>query len=547
MNKYTTARKGIIIACTCFFISSAIAYSVDFQKAFVPFSGDLERTISASTIHYDGSRGGKKAIEEDPPSGVCIGMGDYPCICTNCDCCTTDLPPCKASPVLAGGAYERQDTDFVLQGKGFSYDFTRYYYSSNKDIGSAGLAWKTRLDTGLVIVGDTKASFQTPQSTVAFTGTASAICEDKYTVADNSRIMLIKGELLTGGECYYVVYDYDNERKYIFYKNQLHNDQYEKRGLLQSECDYYNNCWVYTYEDLSENGSLAPIRVDNISQGLSTGVWARFYYIKPIEYTLEEDLEPYVLFEIHDNYKRQWSYSYNVHMVNYQQHVYVFIAVEGAYPRLEYVYGPDGSSTLWYYEYYSRSDYNYFYRARPGFLTSVADRTGRIVAEIDYYTPEQNNPLSHELSRVKEVRNEEGTLHYDYPAATCRHYSNEGFCEVGNKTVNNSPYSFDIDLYSGHIKKVTNPDGSSQQYCYNIMNKIAYYRDESGNYTRYENDSPTGALIEIRRNACPLLEGTCTPTTGACADNELVWNYEYEYDDTIPINMPVKLKTILAS
>ncbi|OGF67020.1 MAG: hypothetical protein A2Y62_05020 [Candidatus Fischerbacteria bacterium RBG_13_37_8] len=47
-----------------------------------------------------------------------------------------------------------------MQGKGFPYQFTRYYLSANKNIGSLGLAWYSNLDIGLVVVGDSKAYFQ---------------------------------------------------------------------------------------------------------------------------------------------------------------------------------------------------------------------------------------------------------------------------------------------------------------------------------------------------------------------------------------------------
>ena len=172
-----------------FLITSSTA--VDLQKSFVPFTGERILRFSASTIQYDPELFGKVTpTEEEPPPGICIGSGGHPCICTNCKCCTSDCPPCKSSPVLSGGVYQRIDTDFSLPGRGFSYDFNRHHYSSGKNIASLGIAWSSPLDTALIIVGETRAYFQFEQTTVEFDGNRSANCADIYHALNYSRRML---------------------------------------------------------------------------------------------------------------------------------------------------------------------------------------------------------------------------------------------------------------------------------------------------------------------------------------------------------------------
>src|SRR4030042_1518276 len=160
MNTIARINACCLVIILIVLLCQQAVYAVNVQNSLIPFSGDISKRYTASTVHFDQSKYRGSFIEEAPPEGVCIGSGDYPCICTNCKCCTTECRPCKTSPVISGSGYERVETDLVVQGKGFPYQFTRYYLSANKNIGSLGLAWYSNLDIGLVVVGDLKAYFQ---------------------------------------------------------------------------------------------------------------------------------------------------------------------------------------------------------------------------------------------------------------------------------------------------------------------------------------------------------------------------------------------------
>ena len=319
-----------------FLITSSIA--VDLQKSFVPFTGERILRFSASTIQYDPELFGKVTpTEEEPPPGICIGSGGHPCICTNCKCCTSECPPCKSSPVLSGGVYQRIDTDFSLPGRGFSYDFSRHYYSSGKNIASLGIAWSSPLDTALIIVGEQRAYFQFEQTTVEFDGNRSANCADFYHTLNYSRKMLLKGVELADG-CNYLLIDYDNERKYYFYKDQLlENSPYPLKGLLKKVCDYNGNCWLYKYKDWSDTGTIAPMiapeRVDNTSLDIEgndapNNVWAKFYY-SPLEFPYPDtDSFIQLIDHIEDSNGRTWYYTYNVEVINAQQQHYMFVGAQ---------------------------------------------------------------------------------------------------------------------------------------------------------------------------------------------------------------------------
>jgi hypothetical protein len=225
-----------------------------------------------SSSCYEKKQRERRSQEQAPPNPQDdFSSGGWYSNCNDDNCCTTDCPPCKASPVLTGGSYERNDVDFTLQGKGFSFDFTRYYYSSNRNIGSIGLAWTTRLDRALIIVGSLseRAYFQTGQNSIEFVKISTPTCSDCYEVVDKKKTMLIKSETI-GTINYYVLYDYDAERKYVFFKSVVGGEP-SSRGLLKAECDYYKNCWVYRYEEIKE-GALAPKCIynwsgDNFDQG----------------------------------------------------------------------------------------------------------------------------------------------------------------------------------------------------------------------------------------------------------------------------------------
>jgi Domain of unknown function (DUF6531) len=557
LNKVATFFLIIMIL----FASTTFILAIDPLKSFIPFSGDLTVAYTASTIQYNDTIKINTSILEEPPPTLCIGSGGPPCVCTNCKCCTSDCPACKASPVITGGAYERRDTDFTIQGRGFPFDFTRYYYSSGRSIGSLGLAWASILDVSLIMVGQTRAYFQTERETIEFSGSDSSDCtEISYGIPDKSKNMIISGIVLADNECYYKLTDYDSERIYIFYKDAKFNGQYDMKGQLKKECDYYSNCWEFEYHDLTGSGRIAVHYVKNYSGTTFNNAYAEFSYL-PLEFPYPGQTEsPYLLSEIHsyesgDTAGRIWQYLYETELVNYAESAYTFIGAQGVYPRLRYVEVPNVQTAIWRYDYFHRTTYDSNHIARSGLLEHVYDRTGRPVADIAYYSTDNLSPIDARLSRVRTVTNEEGTLTYDY--SNCGEYSNIGFCKTITKNVNSAIYTIVIDEMTGFIKKITNPGNTSQypdqQYCYYSNKKIGYYKElfdiqnnvPDYHYTRYEYDTATGALNTLVRNACPFDEATCLPIHNPgdnCTDYELTWQYEYELDNGIP----VKIKTITA-
>ena len=168
------------------------------------------------------------------------------------------------------------------------------------------------------------------------------------------------------------------------------NSQYPMKGMLKKVCDYYDNCWVYTYTDLTGQGMIAPSRVDNTSAGTLNNVWAKFWYL-PVVFPYPNTTSFIQLLDhIDDSTGRTWSYTYNVEIINAQQQHYMFVGAQGAYPRLEKVSmgktGDINDAKQWLYEYYKPEEHGYdvSYRGRSQFLDKVTDRTDRVVAEITY-------------------------------------------------------------------------------------------------------------------------------------------------------------------
>ena len=114
------------------------------------------------------------------------------------------------------------------------------------------------------------------------------------------------------------------------------------KGTLKKVCDYYGNCWVYTHGDLTGQGMIAPIRVDNTSlnaQGddAPNNVYAEFHYVA-VDFPYP-DIDSFIqlIDHIDDSTGRTWYYTYNVEVINAQQQHYMFVGAQGAYPRLEEV------------------------------------------------------------------------------------------------------------------------------------------------------------------------------------------------------------------
>ncbi|OGC43666.1 hypothetical protein A2Y85_03755 [candidate division WOR-3 bacterium RBG_13_43_14] len=345
-----------------------------------------------------------------------------------------------------------------------------------------------------------------------------------------------------------MLYNYDTEQKFIFYKSVI-PDEVSAQGLLKAECDFYDNCWIYNYADIKE-GMLAPDCIYNTAGGISVELACDTSNPHPyieLSYLPETAGSSFgLLFEVSDNHGRSWYYSYNIEEVEYAEEPEAFLGIQGSYPRLETVTDGASQQTIWQYDYYSPPlPYTIYNTAMPYALVSVTDRTGREVASIEYYGggSSAGYPFAtmHTFSRVRYITGEEGLLEYSYlvPGATIT----DGYCQQITKKVNGDQSTIYVDQNTGHITRIINPDLKEQKYCYHpSYNKIMYHKDESDNYTRYEYDFSRAGypLKAVVRNACPFTEGSCAKKT--CTNTELVWQYDY-YNDSY--GMPVKLKKIL--
>ncbi len=495
-------------------------------------------------------------VDEIPNPKPCLASGGPYSPCREGKCCTSDCPPCKASPVVTGGAYERFDTDFSLQGKGFPFQFSRYYLSANKNISSVGFSWFSPLDLSLITITNTyTAYFQSIKETIQLNGNSPLLCDSNSYYKDEKNNFLLKAITINqtddpDSKCYFVLTDYQNEKKYIFFKDQKFNNLFPLNGLIKAICDYYSNCWIFQYSDISSNqGMLAPTYIYNATNWINNGIYINLHYLtEPSFFGL--------LDYITDCYGRKFIYYYDELIALYEENQGYMIGAQGSYIRLRRVESSFNQSPplpLWQYDYYEPSSYYAgFYTlanvARPTFLISVKDKYLREIEKITYYIPNYTSSCSNaKYDRVKSITNEEGTINYsDYRgkgySSVCGDSATNAYCEYIYKSLNNYNYKIQIDTNTGFITNIINPYNYSEQYCYYQFNKIAYHKDENDNYTRYEYDPDSKTLTKIVRDACPFNPSNCSKLQ--CNDkSELTWLYSYYFDDD---NMPIKIRSIIA-